>query len=203
MAIIKYDQEDIIPIVITVLNFCNVDLASYGYRFVIENELPHLKDLINDEVDISLYFQLLETSDHGIPKNVLKGNNLIFDAIDILQIIHGIDLTDLFSDERIRDLSEDLYDNLNGYAFNLNKGNDLPLIISTSFYDASNAFYFLCQLMLHQELDYDRFEKDGLMGAGLEKVHLIDTSNGNVSIVFDLIEKMWEFQEIIMDGKWE
>lgn len=204
MAIIKYDQADIIPIVITVLNFCNVDLASYGYRFVIENELPNLKDFVEEEINPVLYFEIMEASDHGIPKNMLKGNELIFEALKTLTIMHDIDLVDLlFNNERIRELSGDLYENLDHYADISIEDGDLVFGISMSFYDISNVCYFLCQLMLYQELDYDSFEKDGLMGTGSEKVGSLDTSNSSVSIVYDLIEKMQEFQDIILDGKWE
>lgn len=58
MAVTKYDQEDILPIVIHILSFSTMKFAEYGYRSIVENEVTPLKGLDESDVTPVMYFRL-------------------------------------------------------------------------------------------------------------------------------------------------
>lgn len=186
MAVTKYDQEDILPIVIHVLSFSTMKFAEYGYRSIVENEVTPLKGLDESDVTPVMYFELLEASDDAISIAIRDCIAHIDAAVDTFCLLHGIDLDELYSDERIHELACTLYYELCDYAEGV-IDNDVEEAITELPFATANAFFFLCKLVMEQEVDHDFLMENGLYGKGAHELEFMDTSNPNVAILHDLV----------------
>lgn len=189
MAVTKYKQEDILPIVIHVLSFSTMKFAEYGYLSIVENEVTPLKGLDKSEVTPVMYFELLEASDDEISKAIRDCITHIDAAVDTFCLLYGIDLDELYSDERIHELACTLYFELCDYAEGVIE-DDIEEAITELPFATANAFFFLCKLIMEEEVDHDFLMEDGLYGKGSQELEFMDTSNRNVAILHDLIEEI-------------
>jgi hypothetical protein len=198
MAVTRYAKEDIIPIVIHILSFSTVKFAEYGYKSVLEQEMPELLSLDEDDVDASMYFQLLQASDDDISKAINKCIALIDATIDTFRIMYALDLEELYADDRIQEKANLIYSDLYYYADGLIDDSISAAVMELPF-TAANAFFFLCRLIIHQEIDAELSMDDGFYGTGWEEFEFMDTSDNNVAVVYDLIQEILKMNIEISD----
>jgi hypothetical protein len=191
MAITKYNQEDIIPIVIHVLSFSTMKFAEYGYRSIVENEVTHLKGLDEGDITPVMYFELLEASEDEISEAIKESIAHIDATVDTFCLLYGIDLDILYADERIHELACSLYFDLCDYTEGVIE-DDIEEAITELPFATANAFFFLCKLMIDEEIDHDFLMEDGLLGKGLQELEFMDTSNNNVAILHDLVRQIMQ-----------
>lgn len=189
MAVTRYAREDIIPIVIHILSFSTVKFAEYGYKSVLENDMPELLALDEDDVDVSMYFQVLLASDDEISSAINKCIALIDATIDTFRIMYAIDLEELYTDDRIHEMANQIYADLYYYADGLIDDSISTAVMELPF-TAANAFFFLCRLIIHHEIDAELSMDDGFYGTGWEEFEFMDTSDNNVAVVYDLIQEI-------------
>lgn len=189
MSLTKFAPEDIIPVVIHVLSFSAVKFAEYGYLSIVENEIPDLKGMEEEDIDPALYFELLAASDEEISKALLKCIEYIDEAINTLRIMYAIDLDELYSDERIHVIADDLYADLYFHADYI-IDQDVSAAIMELPFTAANTFFYLCKLILNGEVDVELALDEGLHGTGLEEFEFMDTSNPNVGIIHNLADQV-------------
>jgi len=198
MAVTKFAKEDIIPIVIHILSFSTVKFAEYGYKSVLEKDMPELLALDEDDVDVSMYFQLLLASDDEISVAINKCIALIDKTIDTFRIMYAIDLEELYTDERIHEMANQIYADLYYYADGLIDDSISTAVMELPF-TAANAFFFLCRLIIHHEIDAELSMDDGFYGTGWEEFEFMDTSDNNVAVVYDLIQEILKMNIEISD----
>jgi len=198
MAVVKYAEEDIIPIVIHVLSFSTVKFAEYGYKAILEDDMPDLLSLDDDELDPAIYFQLLLAADDEISKAINQCIEYIDEAIDTFRIIYGVDLEELYSDERIHELASQLYSDLYFYADGIIEDSISTAVMELPF-TAANAFFFLCKLIIYREVDAEMSMDGGFYGTGWEEYEFLDTSDNNVSVVYELVQKILKMNIVISD----
>ncbi|MCX2481433.1 hypothetical protein OQY15_20205 [Pedobacter sp. MC2016-15] len=198
MAVTKYAKEDIIPIVIHILSFSTVKFAEYGYKSVLEKDMPELLSMEEDDFDVSLYFQLLLASDDDVSRAINKCIALIDQAIDTFRIMYAIDLEELYTDERIHELANQIYADLYYYADGLIEDNISSAVMELPF-TAANAFFFLCKLIINQEIDAEQSMDEGFYGTGWEEFEFMDTSDNNVAVLYDLIQEILKMNIEISD----
>ncbi|CAM4019400.1 hypothetical protein SAMN06265348_101232 [Pedobacter westerhofensis] len=189
MAVTKFAKEDIIPIVIHILSFSTVKFAEYGYKSVLEKDMPELLALDEDDVDVSMYFQVLLASDDDISVAINKCIALIDATIDTFRIMFAIDLEELYTDDRIHEMANQIYADLYYYADGLVDDSISTAVMELPF-TAANAFFFLCRLIIHHEIDAELSMDDGFYGTGWEEFEFMDTSDNNVAVVYDLIQEI-------------
>ena len=198
MAVTKYAKEDIIPIVIHILSFSTVKFAEYGYKSVLEKDMPELLSMEEDDFDVSLYFQLLLASDDDVSRAINKCIALIDQAIDTFRIMYAIDLEELYTDGRIHELANQIYADLYYYADGLIEDNISSAVMELPF-TAANAFFFLCKLIINQEIDAEQSMDEGFYGTGWEEFEFMDTSDNNVAVLYDLIQEILKMNIEISD----
>ena len=206
MALIRYAEEDIIPIVIHILSFSTVKFAEYGYKSVLEREMPELLTLTDEEADVALYFEIIEASDDGISNAINKCIEYIDTTIDTFRIMYAIDLEELYTDERIHELANQMYSDLYYYADGLIENNITSAVMELPF-TAANAFFFLCRLIIYKEIDAELSMDKGFYGTGWEEFEFLDTSDNRVAIIYDLIQQILkmniEIHNIYTEGSQE
>lgn len=198
MAVTKYAQEDIIPIVIHILSFSTVKFAEYGYKAILENELPDLLAMDEDDVSPDLHFQLLDAADDEISKAINKCIACIDATIDTFRIMYAIDLEELYNDERLHGIASQIYSDLYFYADGLIDDHISSAVMELPF-TAANAFFFLCRLIIHQEIDAEMSMDEGFYGTGWEEFEFLDTSDNNVAVVYDLVQEILKMNIEISD----
>lgn len=198
MAVSRYAKEDIIPIVVHILSFSTVKFAEYGYKALMEKEMPELLALDEEDVDPGMHFQVLDASDDEVSKAINKCITLIDGAIDTFRIMYAIDLEELYTDERIRELANLIYSDLYYYADGIIDDNISSAVMELPF-TAANAFFFLCRLIIHQELDAEMSMDEGFYGSGWEEFEFLDTSDNNVAVVYDLTQEILKMNIEISD----
>ena len=198
MAVRRYAREDIIPIVIHILSFSTVKFAEYGYKSVLEKDMPELLAMDEDDVDVSTYFQLLQASDDDISRAINKCIALIDHTIDTFRIMYAIDLEELYTDDRIHELANQIYADLYYYADGLIEDSISTAVMELPF-TAANAFFFLCRLIIHHEIDAEQSMDEGFYGTGWEEFEFMDTSDNNVAVVYDLIQEILKMNIEISD----
>jgi hypothetical protein len=198
MAVIRYAKEDIIPIVIHILSFSTVKFAEYGYKSVVEKDMPELLALEEDDVEVSMYFQLLLASDDDVSRAINKCIALIDHTIDTFRIMYAIDLEELYTDDRIHEMANQIYADLYYYADGLIDDNISAAVMELPF-TAANAFFFLCRLIIHHEIDAELSMDNGFYGTGWKEFEFMDTSDNNVAVVYDLIQEILKMNIEISD----
>lgn len=198
MAVTKYAPEDIIPIVIHILSFSTVKFAEYGYKAILENEMPDLLGMDEDDVTPDLHFQVIDASEDEISKAINKCIAHIDATIDTFRIMYAIDMEELYSDERIHEIASQIYSDLYYYADGLIDDNISSAVMELPF-TAANAFFFLCRLIIHQELDPELSIENGFYGTGWEEFEFLDTSHNNVAVVYDLVQEILKMNIEISD----
>ncbi|MBB5634767.1 hypothetical protein HDE68_000652 [Pedobacter cryoconitis] len=198
MAVTKYNSEDIIPIVVHILSFSTMKFAEYGYRSIVENEVTHLKGLDESDITPVMYFELLEASDDEISVAIRDCIAHIDATVDTFCLLYGLDLDVLYSDERIHELACALYFDLCDYTEGVIE-EDMEGAITELPFATANAFFFLCKLVLQEEIDHEFLMEDGLLGKGFDELEFIDTSNNNVAILHDLVREIMRMNLKISD----
>lgn len=198
MAITKYAQEDIIPIVLHILSFSTVKFAEYGYKAVIETEMPSLIDLGEDDVSPIMYFEVLEASEDEISVAITKCIDQIDETINTFCIMYSIDLEEMFADQRIHEMASQIYSDLYYYADGLIEDNISSAVMELPF-TAANAFFFLCRLMIHGEIDAENSMDMGFYGSGWEEFEFLDTSENRVAVMHDLISEILKMNIVISE----
>jgi len=198
MALTKYAQEDIIPIVIHILSFSTVKFAEYGYKAIIENEMPDLISLDEDDITPVMYFEVLNSSDDEISEAINKCVAYIDATINTYCIMHAIELEELYTDDRIHELASQIYCDLYYYADGLVADNISSAVMELPF-TAANAFFFLCKLIIHQEIDAEMSMDEGFYGTGWEEFEFLDTADNNVAVMYDLTQEILKMNIIISD----
>lgn len=198
MAVTKYAQEDIIPIVIHILSFSTVKFAEYGYKEIIENEMPELTTLDDDDITPIMYFEVIEASDDEISTAIKKCIEHIDATINTFCIMFAIDLEEMYTDERIHELASQIYSDLFYYADGLVEDNISSAIMELPF-TAANAFFFLCRLIIHQEINAEMSMDEGFYGTGWEEFEFLDTSDNKVAVMHNLIQEILKMNIVISD----
>jgi hypothetical protein len=198
MAVTRYAEEDIIPIVIHILSFSTVKFAEYGYKSVLEREMPELLALEENDVDVSMYFQVLLASEDDISKAINKCIAFIDATIDTFRIMYAIDLEELYTNDRIHELANQIYSDLYYYADGLIDDSISAAVMELPF-TAANAFFFLCRLIIHHEIDAELSMDEGFYGTGWEEFEFMDTSDNKVAVVYDLIQQILKMNIEISD----
>lgn len=198
MAVTKYAQEDIIPIVIHILSFSTVKFAEYGYKAIVEKEMPGLMELDEDDITPLMYFEVMNASDDEISKALNKCIEHIDATIHTFCIMFAIDLEELYSDNRIHEIASQIYSDLYYYADGLVEDNISSAVMELPF-TAANAFFFLCRLIIHQELDAEMSMDEGFYGSGWEEFEFLDTSDNNVAVMYDLVQQILKLNIVISD----
>lgn len=198
MALTRYAKEDIIPIVIHILSFSTVKFAEYGYKSVLEKDMPELLALEDDDVDAAMYFQVLLASDDDISKAINRCIALIDNTIDTFRIMYAIDLEEMYTDQRIHEMANNIYGDLYNYADGLIDDSISTAVMELPF-TAANAFFFLCRLIINHEIDAEMSMDDGFYGTGWEEFEFMDTSDNNVAVVYDLIQEILKMNIEISD----
>lgn len=198
MAVTKYAEEDIIPIVIHILSFSTVKFAEYGYKAIVENEMPNLLDLDEEDITPVMYFEIMEVSDDDISKAINQCIEYIDATIHTFCVMYAIDLEELYTDERIHELASQIYSDLYYYADGLVEDNISSAIMELPF-TAANAFFFLCRLMIHHQIDAEMSMDEGFYGTGWEEFEFLDTSDNKVAVVHDLIQQILVMNITISD----
>lgn len=191
MAITKYASADIIPIVIHILSFSTMKFAEYGYRSIVENEVTNLKGLDEGDITPVMYFELLEASEDEISIAIKESIAHIDATVDTFCLLYGIDLDELYADERIHELACSLYFDLCDYTEGM-IDEDIEEAITELPFATANAFFFLCKLIIDEEIDHDFLMEDGLLGKGLQELEFMDTSNNNVAVLHDLVRQIMQ-----------
>jgi hypothetical protein len=198
MAIVKYAPEDIIPIVVHVLSFSTVKFAEYGYMEIVQQEMPDLLHLDEDDVTPDMHFLVLDAAEDEISKAINKCIQHIDDTIDTFRIMYAFDLEELYADERIHEIASQLYSDLYYYADGLIEDNISSAVMELPF-TAANAFFFLCRLIIHHELDAEMSMDHGFYGTGWEEFEFLDTSDNDVSVVYELTQNILKMNIVISD----
>jgi len=198
MAVTKYAPEDIIPIVIHIMSFSTVKFAEYGYKAILENEMPDLLRMDEDDVSPDLHFQVLDASEDEISIAINKCIAYIDATIDTFRIMYAIDMEELYGDERIHEIASQLYSDLYYYADGLIDDNISSAVMELPF-TAANAFFFLCRLIIHQELDAELSMDNGFYGTGWEEYEFMDTSDNKVAVMYDLVQEILKMNIEISD----
>lgn len=198
MAVTKYAEQDIIPIVIHILSFTTVKFAEYGYKAVIENEMPDLADLDEDDITPLMYFEVLEASDDEVSMAIGKCIDFIDATINTFCIMFSIDLEETFADERIHETASQIYAELYHYADGLVEDNISSAVMELPF-TAANAFFFLCKLLMHQEIDTEKVMDEGFYGTGWEAFEFLEISDNKVALMHDLISEILKMNIVISD----
>jgi hypothetical protein len=198
MAVTKYAEEDIIPIVIHILSFSTVKFAEYGYRAIIENEMPELASLDEEDVTPDMYFQVLDASDDEISKAIGKCIDHIDATINTFCIMFTIDLEELYGDDRVHEIASQIYSDLYYYADGLIEDNISSAVMELPF-TAANAFFYLCRLLIHGQIDAELSMDEGFYGTGWEEFEFMDTSDNKVALLYDLVQEILKLNIIISD----
>lgn len=198
MALTKYAKEDIIPIVIHILSFSTVKFAEYGYKAIVENEMPNLASLDEEDVTPGMYFEVLDASDDEISKAMSQCIDHIDATINTFCIMFAIDLEELYADERIHEVASQIYSDLYYYADGLVEDNISSAIMELPF-TAANAFFYLCRLLLHGQIDAELSMDEGFYGTGWEEFEFLDTSDNKVALMYDLVQEILKLNIIISD----
>lgn len=198
MAIVKYATSDLIPITLNILSLSVMTFAEYGFKSALDGELKYLKPLIGTEITDSSAFELLDGLDDEVSRFVIRAIIKIDDYITTFRLMYNIDLEDLFEDKRVQALADDIYFDLFSFAEGLSRKNMRKAMEELPF-TAANAFFYLCRMMIHHEIDVENYMEKGLHQQGWQEFEFLDTSNRDVAILHDLAHEMLKLQEEIIN----
>ena len=198
MALKKYAEEDIIPIVINVLSFTAVKFAEYGFKALMQEDMPEILEMADDDVGALMYFQVLDVAEDNVSQAINKCISLIDRTIDTFRIMDAIELEEMYADDRIGEMANEIYADLYFYADGIIEDNIQSAVMELPF-TAGNALFFLCKLILHRELDAELAMDEGFYGTGWEEFEFLDTSDNRVAVVYDLAEEILKMNIEISD----
>lgn len=156
MGIVKYEQKDILPLVL-IVSFNLVDQFMFLlYDRVIEQDFPDLKGLVDpDRIDLQA-LQLIELPQD--PFTALVVDMLYdFEGYMVGRIdLYGYDIKQLINDEPINELGINLWENL---VVCLSA--QIPLEVKLDnlhayIASAAHVIWCLCLIMVNGELDADK-----------------------------------------------
>lgn len=196
MALVKYAAADVIPISLHIMSLSVMTFAEYGFQAALEGELKDLKPLVGTEITDSSALELLGELEDEVSKFVIRAIVKIDDYITTFRLMHNVDLEEIFEDRRILHLADDLYDPLFAHVEELIK-EDTRLALQELPFTVANAFFYLCKLIMHLEIDADKCRENGLHSNGAQEFEFLDTSNRNVALLHDLSNEILVMQEEI------
>lgn len=191
MALTRYAEQDLIPLIIGVLSFSAVRFAEYGFKGMMEQEISETPDFAEEDLEPELYFQVLASSTDELSGAFNRCIGLIDETIALLRIVYGIDLEELYRDERICALAGALFAGLYDYASGLIE-EDISGAMREMPFSAANAFFFLCQLVIKGEIDTEQILEEGFYGDGAATYERMITSDRRVALIYPLIGEMLE-----------
>ena len=198
MALVKYDAEDIVPIVIHILSFSTVKFAEYGYKELMHQEMPDLLALDENDVTPDMHFMLLNAAEDDISQAINQCIEYIDATIDTFRIMYAIDLEELYSDERIHSTASEIYADLYYYADGLIE-DDISAALRELPFTTANAFFFLCRLLQKHEIDTEMSLDEGFYGTGWEEFDFLEPSDNNVALVYELAKQILKMNIEISD----
>lgn len=105
---IIYKDEDIFPLTVAILKMCVNDYLCNSYRLMIEQDFPHLRDLvITDFLDHNDVALLLFCQRRWF--TVIRCNlEALNSTVDAIAELYELNLQDIIDDERIKLLADDV-----------------------------------------------------------------------------------------------
>lgn len=161
MAVIKYKSEDVIPIVASVLSVAMVSFVNYVFKIALEGEFADLKGLVSiDEYD-ECNSELLSQLDDELTVSLAPCLQDFQDCLESFTNIYALSLEDIFTDERITAMADDIFLSLCYDTIEPNKDRkDAILSLMWFFYAILGVLELLCILIEKEELDLESIEEN-------------------------------------------
>ena len=152
MALIQCAKADLMLVVIVMLRLIEEDYIRWAMKMAIDHEFQDLKGLINvNHIDASDVELLNSSGDKKIGIILAYATKLQVTA-DSYTNLFLIDKNELYTDQRIIDLAEDIYFSVI-YDNEIHEG--LEEDFNSYLYEAMQILYYLCQLVIVGEPNPD------------------------------------------------
>jgi hypothetical protein len=112
MKTITYDETDILPLTIFVLNLCVHNYTCNAYKLVIDREYPDLKGVVLTDILDENAIDLLDDVRTDWFEVVTVSIAAVNKTLKSLAKIHELDVQAIVDDNRIYDLAIDFYDGI-------------------------------------------------------------------------------------------
>lgn len=151
MATIKYETKDVMPIVLLVLNFMGSNLNSATFKLAFDHQYADLKGLVDPEELDQPTTDLIELLDDPLSLLLKAFAERFIRLYDMLAVMHGINLAEVFSDKRLADMAEEIFCLRSYYSYGLSDDNRTDLDIFV--YSLPNVILQLKDIVVTQEFD--------------------------------------------------
>jgi hypothetical protein len=197
MASIKIETEDVMPVVVTVLNYMSTDLTTCMFKIALDNQLSDLKGLVDPEYMDQSMTDLASKLDDPLSLiiNEFTGDLMLLYAR--LAMVHAIDLEETFCDERLTDLAGDLYGCRHFYTDGMTERNRADL----------EVFIYSLPVVVDQLIDLiqtEEYEPEELkLWVDMLGAHFDRFANSEVPAIRELGalgSSIWEFQDKVFNA---
>lgn len=200
MNYITYNKETILPAAAKMMGFINFSFCEYGMKLAMERELADLKDAVDPATFTGIEFELLDNLKDPAIRIMLEDVKAIDDTIRVLLLINSMDELETMEDEAGTDLANEVH-----YSFTLGPtpgGNYHDIVNDIHFlYQTTTYSIYLMALLLTSggiDLDYHRDAEYYDDCSGGPDLSLLDQTDKNVSLLYDLIISRKRQQERIL-----
>lgn len=177
MALIEYEDKDIIPFVICTLSETSVQFVMRLYNVVVDKHFPDLKGLVANDYFDKATFELIDAIDDEIIAVTTGCMQLIRDCGESIENIYAVSLDDPEVDKRMHDMAEDFFWSVAIYNESENY-REAIVHMQTFAYSISHMMYGLCLIILNGELDPEKiFSSNDGVGGFYEELLLLRNSD--------------------------
>lgn len=154
-GIVKYNPEDVAPIVMYILSFAQTNLIALLFGAAVEGPYKDLKGLVDTgDVDDETCTLLNMLED----KLTLRCSDLIGslnEAVESMANVNHMDTDSACWDENLRDKAEEIYWSLIFYTSEAEDLEAFYLLLSNFLCSLQEVFYWVLQLVQFNELDHE------------------------------------------------
>jgi hypothetical protein len=161
MKMAIYKQQDLIPLTISVLGDISYLNACFTLKYLVETEFSDLKGLICTDMLDESSIALLDSVDNDLHHVTYESMLAIYDTVQSLANIYGMEVEKIFNDERLNQMGEDFVGELiiddfpHGNCLD-EDGNPEPAGSLDLFaLSLVNVVHFLCSLLSDGKVDFD------------------------------------------------
>lgn len=199
MATVKLETNDVMPVIITVLNYMSAHITTSMFKLALEDQFSDLKGLVDPEKMDQAMSDMTGKLDDPLSLILKELSEEIMSLYSRLAMIHNIDLIETFTDERLSALSANVYCSRTFYTDGITP--DPKVSLDVFLYSLPVIVDQLQELVVSKEFDPEEL-KDWI---NLNRAHFEGFQYATIPVIRDLGElalsiydyhdKVWEMPD--------
>jgi len=155
-GLVKYESEDVVPIVMSVFIYIVDGLITLLYAIALEGPLKDLKEQKADHRQIDeVTCELINLLDDDLTITIADLITSLNEAIGSLERNYLLHPQDIYDNERIQEMADEFYWTVVWFAAEANNLKEYHGLLSCFLFSIQHILCLLIQLVEGNEMDYD------------------------------------------------